>query len=273
MPGDVDPKPPVRGVLEPRVHTAFDGIPYFDAELQVPQSQAHRVAVHELGTILEAIAVEEGLDFLSDEPIWYLHPETDEQKVYYGDCVVGRSQDRRRITAESLLLVVEVVSTEDRRKELKDTKFQPLLNEYNSVPEFALAFPEPHDPRALTWYQLDEGHYQHHELGPGARIHSRSVPGLEFCVLPREAWQAGRKLEVRFKGEVRHPLKRERQRAEQEKARAEQEKARAEQEKARAEQEKARAEQEKARAEQEKTRADALAAKLRALGIDPSSPE
>ncbi len=59
------------------------------------------------------------------------------------------------------------------------------------------------------------------------------------------------------------------ERAESEKARAESEEARAESEKARAESEKARAESEKARAESEKARADRLAAKLRALGIDP----
>jgi Uma2 family endonuclease len=51
--------------------------------------------------------------------------------------------------------------------------------------------------------------------------------------------------------------------------RAEQERARAEQERARAEQERARAEQERARAEQANQRAAHLAARLRALGIDP----
>ncbi|MBF2076890.1 MAG: Uma2 family endonuclease [Synechococcales cyanobacterium C42_A2020_086] len=53
--------------------------------------------------------------------------------------------------------------------------------------------------------------------------------------------------------------------------RAEQEKQRAEQEKQRAEQEKQRAEQEKQRAEQEKQRAERFAAKLRELGVDPST--
>jgi len=52
-------------------------------------------------------------------------------------------------------------------------------------------------------------------------------------------------------------------------ARAEREKQRAEQEKQRAEQEKQRAEQEKQRADEERHRADQLAAKLRALGIEP----
>ncbi len=57
--------------------------------------------------------------------------------------------------------------------------------------------------------------------------------------------------------------------AEQERTRAEQEHARAEQERTRAEQERTRAEQERTRAEQERTRAEQLAARLRALGIDP----
>jgi len=61
----------------------------------------------------------------------------------------------------------------------------------------------------------------------------------------------------------------EKQRAEQEKQRADQEQARAEQEKQRADQEQARAEQEKQRADQERERSDRLAARLKALGVDP----
>ncbi|MDM8514916.1 Uma2 family endonuclease [Desulfobacterales bacterium HSG16] len=63
----------------------------------------------------------------------------------------------------------------------------------------------------------------------------------------------------------------ERQRAEQERQRADQERQRADQERQRANQERQRAEQEKQNAEQERQRADALAAKLRALGIDSDS--
>jgi Uma2 family endonuclease len=59
------------------------------------------------------------------------------------------------------------------------------------------------------------------------------------------------------------------QRAEQERQRAEQERQRAEQAEQCAEQERQRAEQERQRAEQERQRAEQLAAKLRALGIDP----
>lgn len=227
--------------LEPRTHTAYAGTPYFDEELQVAQSTAHRVMVHEMSSILASIAADAGVLFLSDEPIWYLHPEDDEQKAYYGDCVLARAVDSKRITANDLSLVLEVVSTNDRRKELKDTRFQRLLNEYNDVPEFALLFPELDDARALTWYRLVDGNYEEHAIAPGGRVESRAVSGLELRVLPRERWSAGRKVEVFFRGERRAPLAEER----------------------------ARAEQEKARAEQEKARAERLAERLRALGIDP----
>jgi Uma2 family endonuclease len=63
----------------------------------------------------------------------------------------------------------------------------------------------------------------------------------------------------------------ERQRADQERQRAEQEKHRADRENLRAEQEKQRADQESLRAEQEKQRAEKLAARLRALGINPEA--
>jgi Uma2 family endonuclease len=61
----------------------------------------------------------------------------------------------------------------------------------------------------------------------------------------------------------------ERERAERERERAEQEQKRAEQERERAEQERERAEREQKRAEQEQKRAERLAARLKALGIDP----
>ena len=256
---------PTRGVLVARLHTAYDGIPFYDAELQVAQSKAHRIMVVDTASVLSTLAPELELVFLADEPIWYLHPETDLQKVFYGDCVLGRPVvggaspvDTRRITAESVVLVVEVVSTNDRRKELKDTRFQRLLNEYNGVPEFILAFPEPDDPRALTYCQLVNGEYQEQTMIPGATVLSRSVPGLELRVRARASWEPGRKFDILYKGEVRLPL--------------DQERARAEHEKARAEHEKARAEKGEARAEKEKARADKLAERLRELGIDPDGP-
>jgi Uma2 family endonuclease len=232
----------------PRLHTAFDGIPYFDEDLQVAQSKAHRVMTSETAPILAAIADEAGLLFLSDEPIWYLHPETDEQRVFYGDFVLARPVDRMRITSSDLLLVVEVVSTNDRRKAFKDTRFQRLLNEYNGVPEFALVFPEVDDARGLTWFRFVDGEYAEEVIAPGASVRSSSVPGLELQVRPRDAWEPGYKLEVLYRGELRPRLVDER---------------------ARAERERARAERERARAERQKARADALEARLRELGVDP----
>lgn len=214
-----------------------------DEKLNVAQSAAHRIMVGETIPILASIAEESGLLFLSDEPIWYLHPETDEQKPYYGDLVLARAVDRARITASDLLIAIEVVSTYDRRKELKDTQFQRLLNVYNDVPEFALVFPELEDARALTWHRLVDGQYQEQAVAPGGRVMSSAVPGLELVVLPRERWASGYKLEVYYGGELRPRLAGERERAQKEKARA----------------------------EKEKERADRLAERLRALGIDPDS--
>jgi hypothetical protein len=239
-------------------HTAFDGTPFYDEDLKVAQNTAHRVMVYETGNVLAMVAQEAGLLFLSDEPIWYLHPESDEQKVFYGDWVIARSNtDHMRITSEDLLLVVEIVSTHYRKKEIKDTVFQRALNEYNEVPEFALVFPDAADSRSIHWYRLVDGRYEEISLSPGAEIASSTIEGLLLRVRPQSEWAEGRKIDIYYKGERRLVLDEER--------------ARAEQEKARAEQEKARAEQEKARAEQEKARADRLAERLRELGLDPDA--
>ena len=61
-------------MLEPLEHTGYDGVPYFDHELNVPQSTAHRVMAVELSSTFATIAEEAGLAHLSDEPIWYLAP-------------------------------------------------------------------------------------------------------------------------------------------------------------------------------------------------------
>lgn len=238
-----DEETPSQGILVPREHPAFDGIPWYDEELQVAQTTAHRLQVVELASILGTIAPEANVMLLADEPIWYNSPENDVQKAFYGDCVLSQPIDTRRITAESLLLAIEVVSVHDRRKEYKDTRFQRLMNEYNGVPEFALVFPELSDPRSLTWCRLVDGLYEEHLVVPGGRVESMAVPGLAFGVRRREDWSPGGKLEVWYRGQRRLPLAEER----------------------------ARAEQEKARAEQEKARAAKLADHLRSLGIDPDS--
>ncbi|MBX3270796.1 MAG: Uma2 family endonuclease [Sandaracinaceae bacterium] len=243
--------------LVPRMHTAFDGIPYYDAELDVPQTTAHRIMVTELSALLAAIAQEADLRFLSDEPIWYIHPESEEQRAFYGDLVLARATDVSRITARDLLTVIEVVSTNDRRRALKDMRLRRALNEYNGVREFALAFPELEDPRALVFCRLPDGEleYEEHVVGPGGSVRSEAVPGLELRVLPREQWTAGYKLDVYFRGELRPRLLGERERAGRERERAERERE--------------RAERERERAERERERAERLAERLRALGVDP----
>ncbi len=248
---------PQKGVLVPRVHEEPVGIPYFDEELGVPQNTAHRIMVSETAPIFASIAREAGLRFLSDEPIWYIHPENDEQRAFYGDCVLAEGDDTKTLTAQKVLLAMEVVTTHDRRKELKDTRFQKLLNEYNGVSEFALIFPDLDDPRALTWCRLVDQQYEEHAIAPGGSVASRAVPGLELRVLPRDQWRAGHKLEVYYQGVHRPRLAGERERAEQARQQAEQERE--------------RAQQERERAQQERERAERLAARLRELGLDPDA--
>ena len=257
--------------LERRLHDAFGGIPYFDEELQLPASEAHRTAVFELGTILETLATESGLRFASDHPIWYFHPETDEQRWFCGDLVITRPVEVIRITAEDLLVVIEVVSTQDRRKEIKDSVFQRAVNEYNGVPEFGLLFPDVGDGRSLVWFTLDQktGRYDEVSLSPGGEVEVAGLPGVTLRVKPVADWEPGRKLEVRFNGKLQRPLRQERERAEAERERAEAEHERAEAERERAEAERERAEAEHERAEAERERAERLAEKLRSMGIDP----
>ncbi len=217
----------------------------------MPASNPHRIAVFDIGTVLEAIAAEAGLLFLSDHPIWFIHPETDEQRAFYGDLVIARPVDRNRITADDLLVVIEVVSTDDRRKEIKDTVFQRAVNEYNEVPELGLVYPDAGDSRSLVWYTLDQenGRYQEVSLSPGGELEVAGVPELSLRVKPSSAWEPGRKIEVWYRGELRATLPEERKRAEEEHQRAE---------------------EEHQRAEEERKRADRLADKLRAMGIDPN---
>ena len=96
---------------------------------------------------------------------------------------------------------------------------------------------------------------------------AKQAQWLRWCELDGELIPTGAE-----RGEQeRNRAEQEHARAEQESNRAEQESDRAEQEHARAEQERNRAEQERNRAEQEHARAERLAAKLKALGVDPES--
>ncbi len=184
-------------------HTDFGaGIPYYDEELDLMHSKAHMRAVAFLVGILQFIEKALGLTLLSDNPIWYLEPGTNIQKPFAGDIVLARTDDATRVTAEDLLFVLEIVSTNDRRKEKKDTIFQKALNEYNAVPEFVLYFPEPDDERVLRYFRMDPVQNIYSEIRPDAKglFTSQTVPGLALRSLPEAEWTPGRKIEVLFEG-------------------------------------------------------------------------
>jgi Uma2 family endonuclease len=86
-----------------------------------------------------------------------------------------------------------------------------------------------------------------------------------------EAERARAEEEQRRAEEARQRAEAERARAEEEQQRAEEARQRAEAERARAEEEQRRAEEARQRAEAERARAERLAARLRALGIDPDA--
>lgn len=265
--------------LEARPHPPLpDDRPYYDPELKVPHSPAHMAMITDLASIFRALSEEVGWPVLSDNAIWFLEPQDDEQRISFPDLVLLKPQtDIARVTAASAQLVGEVVTTTERRKEVKDTRYQLALCEYNEVPELALFFPEIDDPRALSYHRFVDGRYEALVISPGTSVRSESVPQLEFQVLPRDAWRPGRKVDVVYNGELRLPVAGERQRAEAERQRAEAERQRAETERQRAETERQRAEAERQRADglgaslqaSEQKRA-ALEARLRELGIEPS---
>ena len=267
--------------LVPRLHDPVDDRPFYDTELDVGQSDAHSIMAIDLASIFGAIALDRGLQRMSDQSMWFLHPQDDRQQVAFNDLVLLKEDaDISRVTAEDALVVAEVVTTTERRKEVKDTRFQLAMNEYNQVPEFALFFPELEDERSLRYFRLnDQRLYDERSLEPGQQIMSRTIMGLAFRVMPRDKWTPGRKVEVILDGELRPPLEGERARAEE--ARREAEQARAETEQAQAETKRALAETKRAHAEREqmqaalddeRTRAERLAARLRAMGLDPDLP-
>lgn len=215
--------------IEPRLHAPIDDRPWFDTELGVPQSPAHGSMVIDLASILTTLGAELSLKFLTDASVWFINPADDQQQVSFPDLILLRPDaEIPRATAAEAVFVGEVVSTSDRRKEIRDIRFQLALCEYNEVPEFALFFPEIDDPRALIYHRLVDGLYREVVIAPGAEVESGAVPGLAFRVLPREAWRPGRKVEVLFRGELRLPLAGERARAEEERAKAEAERSTAE---------------------------------------------
>ncbi|MBI4820122.1 MAG: Uma2 family endonuclease [Deltaproteobacteria bacterium] len=285
---------PVRAVqkLERRVHAVPD--PEIDADLDVPGSEKHNATGRKLAEAFETVARSRRLRVLNDNPVWYFALDTGLQKVFFCDAALARTEDPATIVADDLKLVVEVVSTNDPRREKKDTIHQKALNEANGVPEFALLFPELDDPRTFELYRLgDDGKYVVVPLDAQGRVESWSVPGLSFRVLPPVQWQkVGFKVQVYDADELlvdadtqlarARKLEVEKTLAEREAAGAKQEAADAERKAADAERKAADAEKKAADAERNAAlavaekqaaldRAAALAAKLRALGIDPEA--
>ncbi|MBI4822518.1 MAG: Uma2 family endonuclease [Deltaproteobacteria bacterium] len=260
-------------------------IMYYDAELDVPGSQQHNATADKLAEASETIAKRRSLHVLRDNPIWYFDPDSGAQKAFYGDAGLARTDDAETVVADQLLIMVEVVSTNDIRRERKDTLQQKRLNEANEVPEFALLFPELGDPRAFELYRLDEnGKYELVPPDANGRIESATVPGLSFRVLPASKWRArGFKVEVYDRAELlvdAHTARLAKQRAEKRAAKAAREAADAKQQAADAKQQAADSKEKAATAAREaadakqqvqraEERAAALALKLRALGIDP----
>ncbi|WPL18736.1 hypothetical protein Thiowin_03824 [Thiorhodovibrio winogradskyi] len=245
----------LRALPHPPEH--YDGIPYYDHELDMPQSTAHAEMVHDFGNFLRQVASAAALRVLSDNPIWYWIAETSEQKPFYPDYALAEPVDPSRITALELRLVVELVSTATLAKEQKDTVRMRELNAANGVPEFLLLYPEPEDSRALRWFSLDDtnGGYREWPAPDDRRYRSQTIPGLEIEVLPSEAWQLGRKVRLWYRGDRLPALDEAVWQAEQAMRQAEQE---------RRERESAERQFEQARAENER-----LLARLREAGLAP----
>ncbi|MBI2375802.1 MAG: Uma2 family endonuclease [Deltaproteobacteria bacterium] len=245
-------------------------VPYCDEELRLIALPPHNTAIHFFRYTLKALSERRGLAYLSDNPVTYVHPTEELERIYAPDVGLAREHDRSATNASDLCLVLEVVSTQDKRKELKDTVFNRALNEWNGVPEFGLFFPDRWDSRCFQLFSLDPstGEYVEIQESTGGWV-SAAIPGLVFRRLPKSEWRDGLKLEVLENG-IPIPNPEKTQVAYHNALRVAEAAKQAESEATRrAEQEKQRAEQEKQRAEQEKQRAERLAAKLRAAGIDP----
>ena len=263
------------------------GTPYYDDEFEMAQSIAHMHTIYHVGSLLNEVAAAADLRVVSDNPVWYRLPEAGMQRALYPDYALTANPRVDRLTADELVLALEVVSTTRVEKEHKDTLLMRERNAAHGVQEFVLIYPEPEDPRSVVWHRYDErtGRYQVVPLPADGRYRSVAIPGLELEVLPPEEWTLGRKVRVWFRGEEVRDLRTETRCRKAAEAHAEQERVRAEQERARAEQERARAEQERtekeaalaekevalAEKEQERMRSARLAERLCALGIDPET--
>jgi hypothetical protein len=192
-----------RLIEKPHPEDATVGTPYYDEELDVAQSLAHHKTVQKLGELLDRVAAWEGLQSLGDNPVWYWDADEDCQRILYPDYALTDAENLGSVTAKSLLLAIEVVTTTHRRKEEKDTIKMRNWNELNAVPEFLLLYPEPDDPRGLIAYRYnkDQVAYENLPLGPRRRFVSQAIDGLVIEELAPDARSVGRKLRVFYRGE------------------------------------------------------------------------
>ncbi len=248
--GRAGPRLRARPLLHPP--ESMDGIPYYDDELAMAQSAAHRHTIFFVGTLLDQVAKATGLQGVSDYPIWYRRPEGSEQRPLYPDYALAANPSIKALTANDLLLVLEVVTTSKAAKERKDTVQMRDENAAHGVPEFVLLYPEPEDARAVVWHRLDEATGRYRDVAPSAagRYRSTAIPGLEIEVLPRADWTEGRKVRVWFQGAEVRGLAAEAQA----RAAAEQ-----------------RVEQERTEKEWERAEKERLLALLKQAGIDPGA--
>lgn len=240
-----------RPTIERIEHTNFGSErPYYDDELKISQSKEHENTINYLSYCFKFISKQLNIGCLSDNPVWYFLPKPKRgkiQKILYPDLCVSKSTDTSSATAEDLLFCLEVVSTERRRKMLKDTIIMKGRNEYNRVPEFVLIYTRSSDNRVIEYYQYN-GFYYIPLFPENGEYRSKAIKGLSIREIPRDDWKDGEKVEVLYKGEVLikyddlWDIK---------------------------EEERKQADAEQERAEKEFNRAEKLAEKLRELGFDP----
>lgn len=163
-------------------------------------------------------------------------------------------------------LCLEGVSTSSRIMRERDTVVKKAEYAAGGVREYYLLH---HTTELRAFYRLtDRGVYEPLSATPDGIVSSAVLPGFRWRLadLDRQPSLETLIADPVYQDFVLLNVQRERQRAEQERQRAEQERQRAEQ----AER---HVEQERIRAAQERVRAERLAARLRALGLDPDASE
>ncbi|CAK0762495.1 conserved hypothetical protein [Gammaproteobacteria bacterium] len=189
--------------LTPLLHDQelSDGIPYYDEEFEMPHLLNHTNTIHLLLELFGQVVTRAGLQRLSDNPVWYMDKEG-KRKVLYPDYALTASKNLKEITANELLLSLEVVSTLRIEKEKKDSVRMREYNAWNRVPEFVLIYPDPDDDRSVVWYRYhsETKSYQEVMLSDDRRYRSEAIPGLEIEVLKSTEWSEERKIRVYYQG-------------------------------------------------------------------------